>query len=130
MSAGQGACVHRTLNHVPTSPYDVVLAAPSVLDLGSRDAWLEAATELLERRPRVLHVDMSRLRFIDAAGLGWLVRLRQRSEAAGARLVLHATPAHTLRLMVITGLDQVLLLDPDPVDAPPSSSPPWTPQRP
>jgi anti-anti-sigma factor len=64
----------------------------------------------LERLDGDVHVDCSGLEFIDAAGLGALVRAHRTCAARGSRLaVVDPSPA-VVRLLRLVGLDTVLLL--------------------
>jgi anti-sigma B factor antagonist len=57
-------------------------------------------------------VDLAELRFIDAAGLGALVRLRNRVRAAGAELTVVDPSPRVRRVFEHAGLGGIL--DPDP----------------
>lgn len=54
-------------------------------------------------------LDCSGLTFVDAAGLGVLVRTQRACEDRGAKFVLLEPPRCLTRLLCITGLDEVLL---------------------
>ncbi|WP_346279693.1 STAS domain-containing protein [Pseudonocardia sp.] len=64
-----------------------------------------------------LVLDVSGVRFLDAAGLTVLVELHARLERADARLVLVGVPRRVRRVIAITGVDQVLLASPTADDA-------------
>jgi anti-sigma B factor antagonist len=64
-----------------------------------------------------LVVDLNRVRFIDAAGLGALAGAARRATARGASLRVVCTRPHIRRLFRITGLDQAVLLADSLADA-------------
>jgi len=57
-------------------------------------------------------LDLGEVTFIDASGLGVLVRAHHRSCRLPAGLRLAAVPSHAVRLLGITGLDHYLLVFP------------------
>jgi anti-sigma B factor antagonist len=83
-----------------------VVTAPEEIDItnaaGLRTALLEAAAH------ETLVVDMTRTQFCDTAGLHALVSAHKRARAEGGELVLVTTGAAVLRILAITGLDQVI----------------------
>ena len=56
---------------------------------------------------RFLVVDLSELAFCDSSGITALIAAHHHAVAAGAGMVLVAVPAHTRRLLPMTGLDQM-----------------------
>jgi anti-sigma B factor antagonist len=94
----------------------VVVTVHGEIDLCSAPKLREALREAMglpltsAQDPRIL-VDLRRVTFIDAAGLGVLVGAAARARQAGRRLTLvDPTPA-TLRLLRITGLHRVFQLE-------------------
>ena len=85
-----------------------VVTAPEEVDLtnvpGLRAALLEAAAA----GPPALVVDMTGTRFCDSAGLRVLVDAHKRALAAGGALLLAVPAAAVLRVLEITGIDQVI----------------------
>ena len=85
-----------------------VVTAPDEIDLtnipGLRAALLEAATD----GSPALVVDMTRTRFCDSAGLRVLVDAHKRAHADGGALLLAVPAAAVLRILAITGIDQVI----------------------
>jgi anti-sigma B factor antagonist len=86
-----------------------VVTAPEEVDLtnvpGLRAALLEAAAD----GSPALVVDMTRTRFCDSAGLRVLVDAHKRAVAEGGAVVLAVPAAAVLRILEITGIDQVIL---------------------
>lgn len=55
-----------------------------------------------------LVLDLTELRFCDSSGLAVFLAARGRAEATGASIALIGVPAHTARLLRLTGLEEVL----------------------
>jgi len=69
-----------------------------------REAWYATA----ERdAPAVIVVDLAEVTFMDACGLGLLVRVRERQLRHGGELRLRSVPPCVLTLMQLTGLLRV-----------------------
>ena len=85
-----------------------VVTVPEEVDItnapGLRAALLQAAAD----GSPALVVDMTRTRFCDSAGLRVLVDAHKRALAAGSALLLAVPPAAVLRVLEITGIDQVI----------------------
>jgi len=85
-----------------------VVTVPEEVDItnapGLRAALLQAAAD----GSRTLVVDMTRTRFCDSAGLRVLVDAHKRALAAGGALLLAVPAAAVLRVLEITGIDQVI----------------------
>jgi anti-sigma B factor antagonist len=84
-----------------------VVAVPEEIDItnaaGLRLALLEAAADTC-----TLVVDMTRTRFCDSAGLDVLVDAHKRARAEGSEVLLALSGAAVLRILSITGIDQVI----------------------
>ncbi|GLW05097.1 anti-sigma factor antagonist [Microtetraspora sp. NBRC 13810] len=59
-----------------------------------------------------LVVDLAGLETIDATGLGVLVGTHRRAGAAGRRLVLRHVPPRIMRVLAVTRLNRVLVVEP------------------
>jgi anti-sigma B factor antagonist len=85
-----------------------VVTVPTEVDItnapGLRAALLEAAAA----GSPALVVDMTRTRFCDSAGLRVLVDAHKRALAAGGALLLAVPSTAVLRVLEITGIDQVI----------------------
>ena len=55
-----------------------------------------------------LVLDLTELRFCDSSGLAVFLSARGRADASGATIALTGVPAHTARLLRLTGLEGVL----------------------
>jgi len=101
------------LNSVP------VLRPRGELDIAAveslRPSWLTLADA---GRP-VIAVDLAEVTFMDVAGVGLLVALRNRQRGHGGDVHLRRVPAQPARVLRLTGLAGVLPVEP----APPQRSP-------
>ncbi|MFJ7146740.1 STAS domain-containing protein [Streptomyces sp. NPDC100445] len=59
--------------------------------MNTRSVWQQALKQLVERRTDVLHMDLSRVRFVDVAGVTDLAVTAQ-CLPEGQRIVLHRPP--------------------------------------
>ena len=91
-----------------TSAYDghVVVALRGDLDITDA-ADAEAALTALVARGQSLIIDMSALDFIDCSSLGALLRVQGLARRAGGDVVLAAPQRQVLRLLALTGKDEV-----------------------
>jgi len=86
-----------------------VVATPDEMDGTSAYALRVELLASAERGHAVVAVDMTRTHFCDSVGLNALIRAHQRAHAAaggGLRMVAHA-PA-ILRILAVTGADQII----------------------
>lgn len=74
------------------------LGAIGEISMSTRSLWQQALKQLVERRTDVLHVDLSRVRFVDVAGVTDLAATAQRLPE-GQRIVLHRPPAQLPRIL-------------------------------
>jgi anti-anti-sigma factor len=82
------------------------------LDISGIDQLWDTVTALHRDGHAHVVLDLAGLDFLDAAGLGALVRADRLFRADGARLVLSGVrPVHR-RLLQLTGLDRTLTLEP------------------
>ena len=82
------------------------MALGGVVDVtGAADA--EAAMTALVARGQSLVIDMSALDFIDCSALGALLRVRGLARRCGSDVVLAAPQPYVLRLLALTGNDEL-----------------------
>jgi anti-anti-sigma regulatory factor len=74
------------------------LRAIGEISVSTRTVWQRALKQLAERRTDALHVDLSRVRFVDVAGVTDLAVAAQRLPE-GQRIVLHRPPAQLPRIL-------------------------------
>lgn len=90
-------------------PTAIVIVVAGDIDLGTI-SYFSAALEGGVREPKAdLVVDMEDVTFIDATGLGALIRAHNLlSRQEGRRMIVRNAPRSTRRLFELTGLDRVL----------------------
>ncbi|WP_157249923.1 STAS domain-containing protein [Nonomuraea typhae] len=92
-------------------------SAAQVVRVGARlDAGTSAGVrprlhEAVDTGTGELIVDLSELEMIDATGLGVLVGTHRRALAADRRLVLRGVPPRIMRVLAVTRLNRVLLVE-------------------
>ncbi|MGW0803898.1 STAS domain-containing protein [Nonomuraea sp. NPDC002799] len=96
--------------HLTTSRHNgtLTLSVAGELDIATTELLRGHLLELLReagRRPATLVIELSRLSFIDAAGLGVLVSIRNQAEGQRTPLRIANIPPVMRRLLRITGLD-------------------------
>lgn len=84
----------------------IVVALRGDLDVTDADA-AEAVITALVARGQSLIIDVSALDFIDCSALGALLRVRELARHGGGNVVLAAPQPHVLRLLALTGNDEV-----------------------
>jgi anti-sigma B factor antagonist len=94
-------------------PVDVVkgvpvVAAPEEIDITNAAELRAALVETAEDGHTTLVVDMTGTRFCDSAGLHVLVHAHKRARASGGELLLALHAAELLRVLEITGIDQMV----------------------
>jgi anti-sigma B factor antagonist len=85
-----------------------VVGAPDEVDVANAGELRAALLEAAAHGTGTLVVDLSRTEFCDSAGLNVIVRAHQRAQHEGGELRLVAGGAHVVRLLTVTGLDQVI----------------------
>jgi anti-sigma B factor antagonist len=90
-----------------------VIALPEEVDITNAGRVGAELASVLEAGPRLLVVDMTGTQYCDSAGLQALVRAQQQAAAGGTGLRLATSTAAVLRVMQLTGADQVIDTYPD-----------------
>ncbi len=85
-----------------------VVAAPGEIDITSADDLRTALVAAAARGHGTFVVDMSLTRFCDSSGLHALVAAHRRAQAEGGEVLLVVSDAAVLRVLAITGVDQVI----------------------
>ena len=88
-----------------------VVRATGELDVSSAGRLRSFLTDVASRTDGDVIVDMSGVSFTDSAGLGVLVGVYKRVAANDARLVLRHPGTHVRRVLSISGLDQVFVVE-------------------
>lgn len=80
------------------------------IDLNTGEAVRELLMDAIDAGDSVVVVDLSRVTFCDAGGLGVLIAAQHRARRRGVSLVLSNPGPQMVRLLQITGLDRNLPL--------------------
>ena len=97
---------------VTREPGHTALRVTGDLDLETAPQLLAAIEPHLAGGSESLLLDLSRLAFIDSSGLSALIRMNQRLAGAGRGFSIVPPPHNVAKVFQITGLDQVLPLQP------------------
>jgi anti-anti-sigma factor len=84
-----------------------VVVAPEEIDITNADVLRTALLEAAAHGPGTFVVDLTRTHFCDTAGIHALVAAHKRARAEGGDVLLVKPGAAVLRILSITGLDQV-----------------------
>ncbi|MCM2577127.1 STAS domain-containing protein [Streptomyces meridianus] len=90
-----------------------VLEVIGALDYANATELREQVTTLAFRPGQRLVLDLAGMEFCDSSGITALIAARNHAYSAEADIALAAVPAHTLRVLRMIGLDQILPLYPD-----------------
>jgi anti-sigma B factor antagonist len=85
-----------------------VVVAPEEIDITCADDLRTALADAAARGQNTFVVDMSSTRFCDSSGLRALVTAHRRAEAEGGEMLLVVPDTAILRVLAITGMDQVI----------------------
>src|SRR5689334_20025188 len=85
-----------------------VVAVPEEIDITIAGSLRAALLTAAARGHGTFVVDMSRTRFCDSSGLHALVAAHRRAQAAGGEVLLVVPDTAVLRVLAITGMDQVI----------------------
>ncbi|MFD8478273.1 STAS domain-containing protein [Kitasatospora sp. NPDC059673] len=97
------------MNGESNEPFTVRLTGE--IDLDSAPSLGRALATALESHREVV-LDLSKVTFMDCAGLGALVRARNQADRCGAHLVLRGAGRCVVRLLRLTGLHRRLAVEP------------------
>jgi len=90
---------------VVTQHLDIVVQMCGELDVTALSSLEECLTVAVGEEPRRLVLDLSALDFIDAAGLGALVRARHLAETRDVAFVLDSPTPSVTRVLALTDLE-------------------------
>jgi HptB-dependent secretion and biofilm anti anti-sigma factor len=74
-------------------------------------AFKAIASRLLERQGKPIVIDLAKLEFIDSAGLGMLLIVRDEADKAGRRLVLRGPCGQVKRMFEVTKFDTLFTVE-------------------
>lgn len=108
---------------VAISPTQSTVQVDGELDLATADLLAAALDDELKNMHRFVRLDLSRLIFIDGAGLEVLVRAHNQFLAARGTIVLTGLSRQVTRLLATTHLDEALFVADGPLPARPTRRP-------
>jgi anti-sigma B factor antagonist len=91
-------------------PGAVVLVAGE-LDIGTAAPLRDALLDLGDRGATPIVVDLAGVDFIDSSGVSLLVEAKQRADAAGKELVLRQPTPRVMRVLEVTGLVDLFVVE-------------------
>jgi anti-anti-sigma factor len=94
--------------HLPA----VVIALPAEIDMANADRVGQQLRSALTPGVRTVIADMTATRFCDSSGINMLVRAHQQAAANGTELRLVVASTAVLRVLTLTGLDDLLPIYP------------------
>lgn len=95
----------------------VVVEVRGEVDLSSLDALEQCLSTVLAGEAPAIVLDLSRMGFVDAAGLRVLLRAKRRAASRGRPFVLAGPRAAVARLLVVTDLDRRFTIFPTVAEA-------------
>ncbi|MFJ6941040.1 STAS domain-containing protein [Streptomyces sp. NPDC101132] len=107
---------------VSTRPGRLVLTVAGELDFDTCPL-VSGAVAVLPLWGRVLTVDLSAVTFMDSSGLHLLIALCRRADREGGSLELTGVPAQALRVLELTGAEDLFTVLPATVIPAPSARP-------
>ena len=105
------------MTHMVATSQWRVLEVEGDLDLVSAPDLRARLGGLSQGAPAYLVLDLSALQFVDSTGLGVLVGTHRRVRAAGGEVRIAGVSPRILRVLSVTGLDQVFSLFPTVAEA-------------
>lgn len=87
------------------------LVLRETLTFADRDEFDRVIDKLLARKPTVVLADLANLDYMDSAGLGMLLTLRDRSERAGAEVRLRSPKADVRELLALACFDSLFAIE-------------------
>ena len=109
------ADIRRTGFHTEVQPEgdSVVLRLHGELDMATSPALDRALTAAFDGAGSSVVVDLARLTFMDSTGIAVLLGARRRADEIGRSLVVRSPRRPVLKAFRLTGVDQILSIDPD-----------------
>jgi anti-sigma B factor antagonist len=84
-----------------------VLDVRGEIDVASAPELQDTLAGVIRTTPRILVVNLAEVTFIDSSGLGVLIGAVKAMRASGGDLRLVVTQPHIIRLLELTGLEEV-----------------------
>jgi anti-sigma B factor antagonist len=90
-----------------------VLQLDGEIDLHVSPEVGQALRTIIERKPKILVVDLAKVTFMDSSGLAVLIEGMQKVQEYGGKLALANLQESVRHIFEIARLDQVFLISPD-----------------
>ncbi len=97
---------------IATSNGQTVVSVRGELDMATAPSLWQQLSEAIPEVEGRLVIDQAQTRFIDSTGMGVFVRAFKRLQNGGAELVLRSLNDTTRKVIELTGLDQILTIEP------------------
>jgi anti-anti-sigma factor len=112
VSENEGAGLSVSIEHdVAGHAGGVVVLVAGELDFGTAAPLRDALVDLGDRGTTPIVVDLARVEFIDSSGVSLLVQAKQRADAVGNELVLRQPASRVLRVLEVTGLVDLFVVE-------------------
>jgi anti-sigma B factor antagonist len=98
---------------MPRKDHPNVLPLEGEIDLHVSPAVTASLNAMIEKKPKQLVVDLSRVTYIDSAGLATFIEGMQKVEAYGGKFALAGLQETVRSIFEISRLDQVFQIFPD-----------------
>ncbi len=98
-------------------PAPTVVPLEGEIDLNETPQVMSVLDPLIAQRQPLIHVDLSRVSYIDSSGLATFIDAMQRVQAYGGEFALVALRDSVRRILEIARLDQVFTILPAPETA-------------
>jgi anti-sigma B factor antagonist len=96
---------------VTSTDGEVVVSVRGEIDMATAPSLWKELTELIPDVQKRLVIDLADTRFIDSTGMGVFVKAFERLQHDGAELVLKSPNNSARKVLNLTGLDKVLIVE-------------------
>ena len=103
--------------HMPSSSSPRVLPLEGEIDLHVSPRVRASLDAMIQKKPKRMVVDLSKVSYIDSSGLAALIEAMQNVEGYGGKLVLAGLQENVRPIFEIARLDQVFVIFPDVIAA-------------
>ncbi len=90
----------------------VTLRLAGEIDMSNAASVRDAAICALRQHATTLHLDLSRVTFMDSTGVEVILSTRRRAELEGGQLLLIEPTHAVLRILQVTGVDRLFRIEP------------------
>lgn len=88
---------------------EIDVAIAGEIDIASAGPLTRALTQVLQRKPVMVTIDLAEVSFLDSSGIRCLLDASKRAESVGSHLVVRNPTPMVLRVMEICAVDHLLL---------------------